>query len=306
MNQITPSGQATNWGRWGTDDERGALNLLTEEAVLGAVTTVRRGRVYALGRPINAAAAPIIDGRGEPRRFTLTCDSDSERYANFGAAPGVGGNQDVLMMASHHGTHMDALSHVFAEGMMYNGFPSSTFKAFSGASRLGIEKLGPIVGRGVLLDVATHLDTEALPAGYCITADDLQSCADRQGTGVQSGDVLLVRTGWLERWLEATAHGGAAPDGGQPGIGMRAAAFVHDHDVAAVGADNSAVEVIPFDGGTFLSVHIELLVNLGVPLLEHMFLGDLAHDHVHEFLFVAAPLPVTGAAGSPLNPVAIA
>jgi kynurenine formamidase len=93
---------------------------------------------------------------------------------------------------------------------------------------------------------------------------------------------------------------------GQPGIGLDAAAFIGDHDIAAVGADNSAVEVTPFDNGTFLAVHIELLVNLGVPLLEHLVLAELGRDHVHEFLFVAAPLPVTGAAGSPVNPVAIA
>jgi kynurenine formamidase len=300
---LTTQERENNWGRWGADDERGALNLLTSAAVLDAVATVRRGRVYALGLPIDATAAPIIDGRGEPRRLTLTCDSDDERYASFGAAPGVGGNQDVLMLASHHGTHIDALSHVFADRSMYNGFRSSTFKSFSGASRLGVEKLGVIVGRGVLLDVAAHVGTDALPPGYCITGEDLEACAATQKTDVHSGDILLVRTGWLEWWHRAAAE--RAEPGGQPGIGRSAAEFIRDHDVAAVGADNSAVEVIPFDGGTFLAVHIELLVNLGVPLLEHLYLADLARDQVHEFLFVAAPLPVTGAAGSPLNPLAI-
>ncbi len=300
----------TNWGRWGAEDERGAVNLLTNAAVLSAVATVRRGRVYSLGLPIDPTAAPIIDGRGEPRRLTLTCDSDEERYAGFGAAPGVGGNQDILMFASHHGTHIDALSHVFADRTMYNGFESSTFKAFSGAGRLGVEKLGVIAGRGVLLDVARHLDVDALPNGYCITGDDLESCAAREKVKLQSGDILLVRTGWLEAWRqgagspEQMAPGEKAP-AGQPGLGLDAAAYVRDYDIAAVGADNSAVEVIPFDNGTFLAVHIELLVKLGVPLLEHLAVGDLAADRVHEFLFVAAPLPVTGAAGSPLNPVAI-
>ncbi|MGO8862333.1 MAG: cyclase family protein [Acidimicrobiales bacterium] len=297
-------GRRTNWGRWGSEDERGALNLLDASAVLRAVARVRSGRVYALGLPIDARAAPIIDGRGEPRRLTLTCDSDDERYASFGAPQGVGGNQDVVMMASHHGTHIDALSHVFADRAMYNGFPSSTFKSFSGASRLGVEKLGVIVGRGVLLDVAAHLGQEVLPPGYCISGQDLESCAAAEGIAVGAGDIMLVRTGWLEWWQKIGA--GDPTPSGQPGIGVQAAEFVRDRDVAAVGADNSAVEVTPFDQGRFLAVHIELLVNLGVPLLEHLFLADLARDHVHEFLFVAAPLPVTGAAGSPLNPVAIA
>jgi kynurenine formamidase len=296
-------GPGSNWGRWGPDDERGALNLLTSEAILGAAGTVRQGRVYALGLPIDAKGAPIIDGRGEPRRLTLTCDSDDERYAAFGGPPGVGGNQDVLMMASHHGTHIDALSHVFADREMYNGFRSSTFKAFSGASRLGVEKLGVIAGRGVLLDVAAHAGQEALPPGYCITAEELDACANAQGTQILAGDILLVRTGWLETWSRNGA--GQAGRRGQPGIGLSATDFVRDHDIAAVGADNSAVEVTPFDQGTFLAVHIELLVKLGVPLLEHLVLAELGRDQVHEFLFVAAPLPVTGAAGSPVNPVAI-
>jgi kynurenine formamidase len=155
----------------------------------------------------------------------------------------------------------------------------------------------------VLLDVAAHVGLQALPPGYCITADELESCAVAQGTRIQSGDILLIRTGWLESWCQDGE--GLAGQHGQPGIGLGATDFVRDHDIAAVGADNSAVEVTPFDNGTFLAVHIELLVKLGVPLLEHLVLAELARDHVHEFLFVAAPLPVTGAAGSPVNPVAI-
>ncbi len=226
--------QGSNWGRWGADDERGALNLITSAAILGAAAAVRRGRVYSLSLPIDPDGAPIVDGRGEPRRLTLTCDSDDERYASFGAAPGVGANQDVLMLASHHGTHIDALSHVFADRVMYNGFESSTFKSFSGAGRLGIEKLGAVVGRGVLLDIAAHMGVDSLPEGYCITGEDLESCAAREHVDVRPGDILLVRTGWVESWRQKAAGEGGV---GQPGIGLGAAAFVRDHDIAAVGAD---------------------------------------------------------------------
>ena len=302
---MTGQVQETNWGRWGAEDERGALNLITAEAVVGGAGVVRRGKVYALGLPIDATHAPIVDGRGEPRRLTLTCDSDDERYAAFGAAAGVGANQDVLIMASHHGTHMDALSHVFARSEMYNGFDSSTFKSFSGAGKLGIEKVGAVVGRGVLLDVARHLGVDVLPGGYCISGDELEACSAKQGVEVRSGDIMLVRTGWLENWQRLAALGEESGMG-TPGIGLSAAEFVRDHDIAAVGADNSAVEVIPFDGDEFLSVHIELLVNQGVHLFEHLSLGELGVDGVREFLFVACPLPVIGAAGSPINPVAIA
>ena len=295
----------SNWGRWGEDDERGALNLITPEVVLAGAGAVRRGKVYPLGLQIDATHAPIIDGRGEPRRLTLTSDSDNERYAEFGAAEGVGANQDVLILASHHGTHMDALSHVFAGSEMYNGFRSSTFKSFSGAGKLGIEKVGVVAGRGILLDVARHVGVDVLPDGYCITGDELQACAAEEGVDVRSGDIMLVRTGWLESWQRLSATGGEAGFG-QPGLGLSAAEFVRDHEIAAVGADNGAVEVIPFDGDEFLSVHIQLLVKLGVHLFEHLSLGELGSDGVHEFLFAACPLPMIGAAGSPINPVAIA
>src|SRR5438093_306697 len=117
---IQPRTVDSNWGRWGDDDERGALNLLTPEAVLRGIGAVRTGTVYALGLPIDASGAPVIDGRGEPRRLTLTCDSDDDRYAAIGGPAGVGANQDVLILASHHGTHLDALSHAFADNVMYN------------------------------------------------------------------------------------------------------------------------------------------------------------------------------------------
>ena len=298
--------EASNWGRWGPDDERGTLNLLTADAVLGGVAAIRSGKVYGLGLPINATAAPIVEGRGEPRRLTLTCDSDDERYEAYGAAVGVGANQDILVLASHHGTHLDALSHVFADRTMYNGFPSSTFKAFSGAGRPGVEKLGVFAGRAVLLDVAAAAGVECLPPGHVITRAELESCATAEGVDVREGDILLIRTGWLEQW-QRSAGGVSGPGGaGQPGIGLDACSFIRDHDIAAVGADNSAVEAIPFDKDTFLSVHIELLVTLGVPLLEHLSLAELARDRRYEVLLCVAPLPVTGAGGSPVNPIAIA
>src|SRR5262249_46468026 len=155
-------------------------------------------RVYGLGLPIDEIGAPVLPGRGEPRRLTLTCDSDDERYQSLGAPPGVGGNQDVLLLASHHGTHLDALSHTFAGHRMYNGFASSTFKAFSGAQRLGVEKLGAFAGRALVMDVAGHAGVPWLERGHVITADDLERCAADAGVAVQSGDILLVRTGWVE------------------------------------------------------------------------------------------------------------
>jgi kynurenine formamidase len=289
----------TNWGRWGADDERGTLNLLTPERVLAATQVCKTGKVYSLALPIQKHGVPILDHRGAPQRLTLTSASDKEPYANFGGAPGLGANEDVLVIASHSITHMDALSHVFTEDGIYNGFARDEFSATSGAPHCDIRATGTFAGRGILLDVAGHQGVDWLEPGHAITSAELEACADAQGTEVRAGDILLVRTGWLDFFATGNA------EFAQPGLGVDAASFVDDHEIAAVGADNTAIECMPFDDNVFLAVHIELLVKRGVTLMEHLKLSELAADGCHEFFLSVGALPVTGAAGSPINPVAI-
>jgi len=289
-----------NWGRWGSDDERGTLNLITPEVVRAAAGMCRTGAVYSLGLPVTPHGMPILPTRNAPMRFSTMNDSDRGTYDAFGGE-GVNSNEDVVVLATHNETHVDALCHVSYEGQLYNGYPSASVKTATGAAHCAIDRLGPIVGRAVLLDFVAHFG-EVEP-GRAITAADLEACADREGVAVGPGDILLVHTGWLDAYLGEPSPAKLWP---QPGLTIDACEFVAGRDVAAVGADNSAIEVMPFDGGKFLSVHVELLVRLGVPLLEHLVLGPLARDAVHEMFFVAAPLPIPGATGSPLNPVAIA
>jgi kynurenine formamidase len=289
-----------NWGRWGPDDERGALNLLTPEVIAAAAGAVGRGTVYTLGLPIGNDSGPLIPFRGAPRRLTLVNQADPDMFADLGGTQ-VGANEDMLVIASHHGTHMDALCHVHHQDLLYNGFGAETMRTHTGAGRCGIDKQPWIVGRGVLLDVAGYHGVDTLEVPHTITADELTAVADAQGVSLREGDIMLVRTGWLGSFVRDPA----AQAGGQPGIGLDACGLVADLGIAAVGADNSAVEAMPFDG-EFLSVHIELLVRQGVPLLEHLVLDDMAADRAFESLLVVAPLPVTGACGSPVNPIAIA
>lgn len=220
----------------------------------------------------------------------------------FGAAD-VGANEDVLVLASHNETHMDALCHVHHSNTLYNGFPSDSVQTRTGATHCGIDKTPWIVARAVMLDLCRARGVDTIPAGQVITADELRACAEAQDTVPRPADVVLFRTGWLEAFM-------ADPTGlemaSQPGIGMDAARLMSEWDVAAVGADNSAIEAIPFDGNEFLCVHVELLVHRGIPLLEYLVLADMARDGVHEALLVVAPLPTTGGTGSPINPIAIA
>jgi kynurenine formamidase len=295
------TGKTGNWGRWGTDDERGALNLLTPEVVLRATQVCRTGKVYSLGLPVQAQGVPLLPYRGTPMRLTLTNHTDDEMFTAFGGKD-VGANEDVLVLASHNETHMDALCHVHHEGKLYNGFPADSMRTHTGAQRCGIDKARWVAGRAVLLDFPALRGVDVLPGGHVITGDEIRECAAAQGVELRSGDIALLRTGWLDAYL---ADQSSVPMEAQPGLGLSGAQLLADLDVAAVGADNSAVEAIPFDGNEFLCVHIELLVRRGVPLIEHLVLGEMAQDQTYESLLVVAPLPVTGATGSPVNPIAI-
>lgn len=294
-------GRIDNWGRWGTEDERGALNLQTQESVLAAMRSSRSGRVYQLGLPVQRTGVPNVAYRNPPQRLTLLNQSDEDMLIAYGGVPGTGSNEDVIVMATHSVTHIDALSHVYTDRSMYNGFPHDSFSANGGASRCGIEKAGPIVTRGVLLDVAAEQGVDGLAPGAVVGADDLQRAMDRQGVEVEAGDAVLIRTGWLEAYGRT---GVMTLD--QPGIGHEAAVFLAERDVMVVGSDNTALEAMPFPEGDFMPVHIELLSRRGVYLIEHLVLDQLAADRCHEFLFCAIPLPITGATGSPVNPIAIA
>ena len=298
------TGTSGNWGRWGDDDERGALNILTPEHVLGGVAAIRTGRVYSLGIPIQASDVPLLDFRGKPMRLTLQDATDEGNYARHGCAEGTGAHEDVMIFASHTTSHMDALVHVYEDHKHYNGFDYRVMKARTGATRLGIENVGGFAARAVLLDFPRYFgeDVDWIAPGRMLSSDDLAGCAARQGTEIRAGDVVLIRTGHLQFWYANQAE----PGHRQAGIGVEAAEWLAERDVVAVGSDNAAVEVIPFDGNDFLAVHKVLLVRCGIYLLEYLDLSGPAADGAYEGLVTVAPLKVTGATGSPINPVFVA
>jgi kynurenine formamidase len=294
-------GRTGNWGRWGDDDERGALNLVSPDTTLAATRVARTGKTYTLGIAIQRAGIPLVDYRGTPQRLTLLNHTDEHMYAPYGGKPGVGCHEDVLMLASHTSTHMDALCHIYSDGRTYNGYGNEVMETYGGAARCGIEKAGPIVTRGVLIDVARHLGVDWLEPGQVITRADIESTLAAQGSQLQPGDAALIRTGWVD-WFFANGEQMSLV---QPGIGLEAAAYLAAQDVVAVCSDNTAVEAQPFDRDEFLGSHVELLVRHGIYLIEHVNLSELSRDGCHEFLFMVSPLRITGATASPVNPVAI-
>ncbi|MCP8938765.1 cyclase family protein [Alsobacter sp. SYSU M60028] len=287
-----------NWGRWGEGDERGAANLLTPEVVKEAVGLVRDGRVFSLALPIGEADAPVLPGRPACQHYMRIDGGDYA--AGLSRRTGFQSVDDVVMLPTHGTTHMDALAHIADEHRLFNGFPLSGVRS-NGAARLGIDKTPPLVGPGVMLDVCALRGVESLGPGDVITPADIEACEQRQGVRVRPGSIVLFRTGWLSRF----ASEGVSAFKSEAGIGMAAAQWLAERDVAAVGADNFAVEVIPTESGKAAPVHRALIRGCGIYLMELFNLEELREAGVGEFLFVAAPLRIVGGVGSPLNPIAI-
>jgi kynurenine formamidase len=207
----------------------------------------------------------------------------------------------VIVTPEHSGTHIDALAHQ-AENLTLHGgvHVDEGVQTSSGFRVLGIDTMAPIVGRGVLLDVAGE---KRLEPEYAITAKDLEKAAVRDGVNVGEGDAVLIRTGFGALWSDPDAYLRAA------GVGTSGSRWLIDRKVKVVGADNMAFDVIGLKDVELditLPGHLLLLVRAGIPIIENLNLEELAAAKVHEFLFVCLPLKMRGVTGSPVRPIAIA
>lgn len=293
---ATP-GEPNNWGRWGDDDQRGCLNLLTPERVAAAATLVKTGKRFSLGLPIGGAA-PTPGYRPPPMHLFSNTTSD------FLLGDGrLQYSDDYVVMALQASTQLDGFGHVGFGDVLYNGFWAGLVTAASGARRLGVHHLADgIVGRAVVLDVARHRGVDRLEGSVGIDGDELAAVAEAQRVDVRAGDILLIRTGHLGWLLEGNEEGRAIP-----GLNEHALPWLHERDVAMVACDNLAMEVMPPSGP--LPFHVGALRDLGLLLGEIFDLDDLAADcagdGVYECFFTAPPMPVVNGVGSPLNPIAI-
>lgn len=282
------------WGRHGPDDERGAAAGIAPEHVRRATALARTGRVFSLAQPMSPRT------RVPPHRAPMQhfMDRDGGDYAAGAKRPGgFQFAEDTVVMPLQFGTHVDALCHAWCDDRLYNGFPSSSVRSTTRAARCGVEKLGPLVTRGVLLDVA---GVEPLAAGAIVTTAMLEAAASVAGVQIGAGDVVLVRTGWNGAMLDDPRY-----YDGEPGLDAEAGRWLARCGVAAIGADNYAIEAIPFPPGEVFPLHQAVLRGFGVALIEGLLLDAIAAERAREFLFVAAPLPIVGGTGSPLAPLAI-
>jgi kynurenine formamidase len=316
----------SSWSVWGDDDELGTLNLLTEARTVRALRHVRSGRVFNLGLPLHEPRRNAESRRANPVHQILYVGHEKNGFQPGGPddlSTGSVGRDDYLEVLWLQGsTQWDGLGHFrHLEHGNYNGVPDAAIHGEDGA-RLGVDRWAQrgIVGRGVLVDVARYRTSVGRPldpvGNEPITADDLVATLEHQGTEVEPGDVLLLRTGWMGHFLaqdDAERERLITPaHQSNPGLegSDEVLTLLWDLHVAALAADNITVEAHPAtDPERAFRLHSHLLPLLGMPLGELWVLDELATacaaDGDHAFLLVSVPLNVRGGLGSPAQAVAL-
>jgi kynurenine formamidase len=281
--------------RWGAGDERGAANLMTPAQVLAAVKLIRTGEVIELGQTLDPATMPFFPGRQLSilTKRTNVLPQSNRRISN---------EEMVIGEMGQIGTQFDGFSHQGIAGGFYNCFALDQIGTRTGFTKLGIEQVGSLVTRGVLVDVAALKGVAVLPDSYEITPRDLQDALARQNLMLRPGDAVIVNTGWGTLWGKENARYMKT----DPGLGVAAATWLATQSPMLVGSDNWSVEVNPSpDTAVSSPVHQILLAVNGIYMLESMKLDELAAKRVYEFAFIVQPLKLKGATGSTVAPIAI-
>lgn len=299
-----------NWGRWGPDDQRGTLNHVTADVVRRAAALVRNGKTLSLAIPLSEDGPQLgfVRGRTNPERrmiavHELIGDPASSAPADL---DGVRFNDDAVSMGLQAATHWDGLAHVSYAGRMWNGVdPAEVDEA--GAHLLGVDRQGPLVSRGVLLDVARATGVDRLDGGLPLTPEHLEAAETMAGVTVEPGDIVLLRTGQMQ-FLHAGDKLGYAISTAGPSL--QTVEWFHARSVAAVATDNLSFEVYPGEkDGLYLPVHMLHIVEMGLVQGQNFDLealaADCAADGRYEFMLVAAPEPFVAACGAPVVPVVI-
>ncbi len=292
---------------WGPRDEIGRLNLMTPASQAAVLSRLAGGTTYDLSVEF-FIGMPSWQAAGDPHyRLWMTHTPHGTVVSDpLGLGEAVNAHVSysgaAISMYTHTGTHIDALVHFGLDGKVWNGFSAAAHLGDRGWTRAGAENIPPIVARGVLIDVAAAKGLAMLPDNYRITRDDLVAALAAQGTRLAEGDVVLIRTGRMQRYEDAAAYM-ANP----PGLGMAAARYlVEEAGAMVVGADNLSFEAFPSEvDGNYVPLHTYLLAQTGTPIIELAWLEDLARDGVHEFAFIGGPLKLRGADAAPLRPIAI-
>lgn len=302
-----------NWGRWGAEDEIGALNFLDATEVLRGIRHVKSGKTFTLGLPIGAPEGdPVWPGRTGAMRLNTR---DRSHYTSGKLEPMPGGLEyadDVMTAFLQGSSQYDALGHTWYGDQIYNGFSADT--TTGAMARCGVDKLAAkgVVGRGVLIDIARHRGKDSLEAGETFGLEDLEAAAAAQGVTIEPHDNLLIRTGWLKIFFDQGPEAFYGDSFVEPGLTFspELVRWFHEREIVSLSTDTIANETtVHVETGIALPLHAALMRNLGVLFSEILWMEELANDCAEDgewaFLYTAAPIHIVGGTGAPVNPVVI-
>ncbi|MPY55711.1 cyclase family protein [Streptomyces spongiae] len=289
---------------FGPSDQIGMLNLMTDESRAAAWADADPTTMYDLSVDYHVGM-PSWAGLGDPT-YQIWMSHTPQGSVNENVL-GVGAEQnrhvtysaDCIAMFTHTGTHLDALNHFGLDGMIWNEVRADQELGSRHWLKAGAEQLPPVIARGVLLDVAAAAGVDVLPDSHRITADELRSVIERQGTEIRQGDVVLVRTGRMRLW-----HDNRRYLHNEAGLDREAAALLAEAGAMIIGADNVALEVMPsVDPDNWHPVHTYLLGECGIPIMENAYLEDISEAGLWEFVMFGAGLRLRGATAAPMRPL---
>ena len=280
--------------KWGADDQRGSGNLMKPATVLRAAKLIRTGEVFELGALLspNPKEAYINAGRVFNIYTKPSPPIPNARQVN---------EELVVTELGQIGTQFDAFAHQMWGDSFYNCFKLGDIGTRSGFKKLGVEHVGALMTRGVLIDVAGLKGVDMLPTSYVITPEDLRAALAKAGQTLEPGDAVIIRTGWSKLMGQDNQRYGTA----NAGIGIAAAQWLVTQDPMLIAADNCCVEVRPSEPPHSLPVHAMMLIQHGIYLAENLELEALAAAHANEFAFIVQPLKIKGATGSAIAAIAV-
>jgi kynurenine formamidase len=301
---IAASAQTPSWtppppsqrcpSKWGAADERGSGNHMKPQTVLNAAKLIKTGEVIELGHVLEA---------GIPIQSTRRFEMFTKRTGEYLGSNKRGSNEELVVAEiGQVGTQFDGFAHQTHEDSLYNCFKLGEIATREGFRKLGIQNVGALMTRGVMIDVAGYKGVDMLEGGYEVTVADLEGALKKQNLTLQPGDAVIIHTGWGKLWNKDNPRYMKS----HPGIGVKAGEWIIAKDPMLMGADNTSVENSP-PSDPLLSgpIHQMALVIYGVHLLEHLKLDELSAKGVHEFAFIMQPMKLKGATGSSVAPIAV-
>lgn len=284
--------------KWGAEDELGSANLVTPERTLAASKLIKQGKSVPLGIVIDAKT-PAFPPRGLSLQVVQPNQQGGQKLFAFNGNY----NDDLIQLWLGIGSQIDGLGHLGENGLYYNCLDEKEISQITGLTKLGTHNIPPLVGRGIVIDMAKHFGVTAMEAGQFFTAADIQEAAKAQNVEIREGDVVLFYTGWTDAKLESDPVAWASAE---PGSSEDAAEWLASQNVMAVGSDTWGLDVIPpeKEGRPFYG-HVTLLKKNGIYILETMNTGPLVREGVNEFMFVLGQARVRGTVQMIINPVAM-